>query len=42
VLARMAQEYREIGCRDEVLEWVEKLQVVATSRNGIKVSLVPA
>lgn len=42
VLARMAQEWMGVECRDEVWEWVEKLQVTATSRNGVKVALIPA
>ncbi|KAK3369963.1 putative cytochrome P450 alkane hydroxylase [Podospora didyma] len=41
-LARMAQLYERIECRDEVSEWVEELRVSTSSRNGTKVALVPA
>ncbi|TEY70439.1 hypothetical protein BOTCAL_0103g00220 [Botryotinia calthae] len=40
VLARMAQEWREIKCKDEVMEWVELMTGVASSKNGIKVGVV--
>ncbi|KAI9642234.1 hypothetical protein NHQ30_009036 [Ciborinia camelliae] len=40
VLARMAQEWREVECKDEVLEWVEEMKMTATSKNGIKVGFV--
>lgn len=42
VLARMAQEWRRIECRDEVMEWVEMMKVSASSRNGAKVGLILA
>ena len=42
VLARMAQEWKECECRDDVEEWVEEMKVTASSRNGVKVGLVPA
>ncbi|KAF7870088.1 uncharacterized protein EAF02_009278 [Botrytis sinoallii] len=40
VIARMAQEWREINCKDEVMEWVELMTGVASSKNGIKVGVV--
>ncbi|THV45304.1 hypothetical protein BGAL_0505g00020 [Botrytis galanthina] len=40
VLARMAQEWREINCKDEVMEWVELMTGVASSKNGVKVGVV--
>jgi cytochrome P450 len=39
-LARMAQKYKRIECRDEVAEWVEELRVSTSSRNGTKVGLI--
>ena len=39
-LARMAQRYERIECRDEVVEWVEELRVSTSSRNGMKVGLI--
>lgn len=39
-LARMAQIYERIECRDKVWEWVEELRVSTSSRNGTKVGLV--
>lgn len=42
VIARMAQEWKIIECRDEVKEWVEDLKITANSRNGIKVGLMKA
>jgi cytochrome P450 len=41
VLARIAQKWSDIECKDEVWEWVEKLRVTAASRNGVKVALIP-
>lgn len=41
-LARMAQKYERIECRDEVVEWVEELRVSTSSRNGTKVGLIAA
>ncbi|KAK3322707.1 cytochrome P450 [Apodospora peruviana] len=41
-LARMAQIYERVECRDEVLEWVEELRVSTSSKNGTKVGLVLA
>lgn len=40
VLARMAQEWKRVECRDEVLEWVEEMRVSTSSRNGTKVGLM--
>ncbi|CAG8958276.1 hypothetical protein HYFRA_00000631 [Hymenoscyphus fraxineus] len=40
VLARMAKEWKEVECRDEVVEWVEELRVSTSSRNGTVVGLV--
>jgi cytochrome P450 len=37
VLARMAQEFRAVECRDDVVEWVGELNDTARSRNGILV-----
>ena len=42
VLSRMAQEFEEIECRDEVAAYIEKLQLTTTSRNGAKIALKPA
>ncbi|TVY93248.1 Cytochrome P450 monooxygenase [Lachnellula willkommii] len=39
-LARMAEKYERIECRDEVVEWVEELRVSTSSRNGTKVGLI--
>ncbi|KUJ16502.1 n-alkane-inducible cytochrome P450 [Mollisia scopiformis] len=39
-LARTAQEWENIECRDEVKEWVEELRLSTSSRNGTKVGLV--
>jgi hypothetical protein len=41
VLARIAQDFRVVECRDGVVEWVEELKDTAKSRNGILVGLVP-
>lgn len=41
-LARMAQRYEKIECRDPVFEWVEELRVSTSSRNGTKVGLFSA
>ncbi|MCJ1311383.1 hypothetical protein MMC25_005054 [Agyrium rufum] len=40
VLARFAQEWESCECRDEAWEWVEQLEMTASSRNGIKVGMV--
>ncbi|KAF7895670.1 uncharacterized protein EAF01_009632 [Botrytis porri] len=40
VLARMAQEWRGMNCKDEVREWVELTTGVASSENGVKVGVV--
>ena len=42
VLSRMVQEFEEIECRDEVAAYIEKLQLTATSRNGVTIALTPA
>ena len=42
VLARLAQEWKVIECRDEVSEWVEEMKITASSKNGVKVGLLPA
>lgn len=42
VLARMAQVYERIECRDETYEWVEELRVSTSSNNGTKVGLILA
>jgi cytochrome P450 len=42
VLARMAQEFEGLECKDETMEWVEDLTLTASSRNGIMVGLVGA
>ncbi|KAF7924381.1 uncharacterized protein EAE98_007432 [Botrytis deweyae] len=39
-LARMAQKWKYLECRDEVKEWVEELRVSTSSRNGVKVALI--
>lgn len=41
-LARMAQIYQRIECRDPVIEWVEELRVSTSSKNGTKVGLILA
>ena len=41
-LARMAQMYERIECRDDELEWIEELRVSTSSRNGTKVGLFAA
>jgi cytochrome P450 len=41
-LARMAQIYERIECRDEVTAWVEELRVSTSSKNGTKVGLIAA
>ncbi|TGO72713.1 hypothetical protein BELL_0426g00050 [Botrytis elliptica] len=40
ILARMAQKWKYLECRDEVEEWVEELRVSTSSRNGVKVALI--
>ena len=42
VLARMAQEFEGLECRDEVWERVEEMKITASSRNGVMVGLTPA
>lgn len=42
VLARMAQTWERIECRDKVVEWVEELKLTASSRNGVKIGVIPA
>jgi hypothetical protein len=42
VLARMAQEWRTVSCRDEVMEWVEELKITASNRTGILVGIAKA
>jgi hypothetical protein len=39
VLARMAQEWDILECRDDVVQWVEELKTTASSRNGVKLAL---
>ena len=41
VLARMARLWERCECRDEVWEWVEEMKITASSRNGVKVGLIP-
>lgn len=41
-LARMAQEWKRIECRDDTAEWVEEIRLSTSSRNGTKVGLIPA
>ena len=41
VLARLAQEWTAIECRDEVFDWVEEMKITASSRNGVKIGLTP-
>lgn len=39
-LARMAQRYERVECRDEVAEWVEELRISTSSRRGTRVGLI--
>ncbi|KAH8882506.1 cytochrome P450 [Thozetella sp. PMI_491] len=41
-LARIAQMYKTIECRDEVMDWVEELRVSTSSKNGTKIGLILA
>jgi hypothetical protein len=38
-LARMAQRWETLECKDDVLEWVEELRVSTSSKNGTKVGV---
>ena len=42
LLVRWAQEFSAIRNGDEVLEYVEEIRMTVESRNGVKVSLIPA
>ena len=38
----MAERFERIDNKDEVLEFIEQHNMTITSRNGVKVALVPA
>lgn len=42
LLVRMAQKFERIDNKDEVLGFVEEHNMTITSRNGVKVALIPA
>ena len=42
VLVRLVREFKEMENRDPVLEYVEFTKMTTESRNGVKISLVPA
>lgn len=42
LLVRMAQEYKTVENRDNVSQYVEEIKMTISSRNGVKISLVPA
>ena len=42
LLVRLAQEFNAIRNGDEVLEYVEEIRMTIESRNGVKISLIPA
>lgn len=42
LLVRMAIMFERIDNKDEVLEFVEEHNIAITSRNGVKVALIPA
>lgn len=41
LLVRLAKEFERIDNRDDVLEFVEEHRFAKSSRNGVKVALVP-
>ena len=42
LLVRIAQEFRAIENKDEMLEYVEEIKMTVESRNGVKIALAPA